>query len=80
MTLGQAAGLAHQPDGRTYDCRGCRKPWPCGRARAYLLATNDRVSLSLRMAMELEAASMILTGQDRYLRFFLWAREASPTG
>ncbi|GGN59601.1 hypothetical protein GCM10010112_14810 [Actinoplanes lobatus] len=80
MTVCQAAGLAHQPNPCTYDCRGCGEPWPCGRARAYLLATNDRVSLLLRMAIELEEASLVLTGEDLYQRFVLWAREGSPTG
>lgn len=68
----------HIADRATWDCRMCGAAWPCEPARTRLLATTDRrADLLIRLAAELEEASLVLDGPDLYRRFVGWARRPS---
>ncbi len=73
--------LVHVPATPTWDCTGCREPWPCSNRRTRLLAQYDgaRMSLYLTMAMKLcDAAGDLreVPAGELHDRFLGWVRRA----
>jgi hypothetical protein len=66
--------IAHRP---TWDCRQCRKPWPCDPAREAFMATMNRVERAVLMWVYLEAAAEEIRDMpldEIFARFIRWTR------
>lgn len=75
-------GAEHLHDRPHWDCRVCKDPWPCARARADLMAefrTFPSVLMIYMMSQLYDAIADLTrpgepTPPDLYRRFLSWAR------